>query len=185
VHTSAWIVSKCLKSDLVRGRTVLLITHNVALVTPVADYVVSLGSDGRVIATGSPSETVLKDRELMEQIAHEQEALELDTDLEEDEQDDDSKAVAKGSKLVIAEEVQQGHVSGRAMKLFANSVSGWPVVGWTVYLLLQRSAGSIWCHTLYMTNYLLSLSKGSEVAKTWWLGQWADAYSEQAQVDAV
>jgi ABC-type multidrug transport system ATPase subunit len=137
VHTSAWIVSKCLTGDLVRGRTVLLVTHNVALVTPVADFVVSLGSDGRIIATGSPSETVLKDRALAEQVAHEQEALELDADIDEEDEEDDKKAAAKGSKLVVAEEVQQGHISWKAMKLFVGSLSGWPVVFWTVFLAIR------------------------------------------------
>jgi hypothetical protein len=135
VHTSAWIVSKCLKGDLVRGRTVLLITHNVALVTPVADYVVSLGSDGRITMAGSPSETVLKDRELVEQIAHEKEALELDTDLEEG--IDEQKAVADGAKLVIAEEVQQGHVSWKAITLFTTALSGSPVVFWPLFITIR------------------------------------------------
>jgi ABC-type multidrug transport system ATPase subunit len=137
VHTSAWIVSKCLTGDLVRGRTVLLVTHNVALVTPVADFVVSLGTDGRIIATGSPSETVLKDRALAEQVAHEQEALELDADFDEEEDDDDKKAAAKGSKLVVAEEVQQGHISWKAVKLFIGAFSGWPVMFWTVFLAMR------------------------------------------------
>jgi hypothetical protein len=128
-------VSKCLKGDLVRGRTVLLVTHNVALVTPVADYVVSLGSDGRIATAGSPSETVLKDRELVEQIAHEQEALELDTDLEEG--IDEQKAVAEGAKLVVAEEVQQGHVSWKAITLFTSALSGRPIMFWTLLLAVR------------------------------------------------
>jgi ABC-type multidrug transport system ATPase subunit len=137
VHTSVWIVSKCLTGDLVRGRTVLLVTHNVALVTPVADFVVSLGTDGRIVATGSPSETVLKDRALAEQVAHEQEALELDADFDEEEDEDDKKAAAKGSKLVVAEEVQQGHISWKAVKLFIGAFSGWPVMFWTVFLAMR------------------------------------------------
>jgi ABC-type multidrug transport system ATPase subunit len=130
-------VSKCLKGDLIRGRTVLLVTHNFALVTPVAHYVISLGGDGRVVAARPPSETALKDRELVEQIAHEQEALELDTDLEEG--NGDQKAVAEGAKLVVEEEVQQGHVSWNAIKLFTSALSGWPAVFWTLFLAIRWS----------------------------------------------
>jgi ABC-type multidrug transport system ATPase subunit len=134
-------VNKCLKGDLVRGRTVLLVTHNVALAAPIADFVVSLGTDGRILASGSPSETVLKDRALAEQVAHEQAALELEEELEE-EDDDDKKKAAKGAKLVVAEEIQHGHVSWKSMMLFLGSLSGWPIAFWTAYL------GGRWCDFL-------------------------------------
>lgn len=115
----------------------LLVTHNVALATPIADFVVSLGADGRIIASGPPSETVLKDRALAEQVAHEQEALELDEDLDDEGADDGTKVTAKGAKLVVAEEIQTGHVSWKAMKLYFNALSGWPAVFWTAYLGLR------------------------------------------------
>jgi ABC-type methionine transport system ATPase subunit len=125
--------------DIVRGRTVLLVTHNVALVAPVVNHVVCLGLDGRIVATGSPSEIFLKDRALAEQVVHEQEALELDADLDEDEDDDDmdKKVAVDGAKLVVTEEVQQGHVSWKAIKLFFGALSGWPTVFWTLYLAVR------------------------------------------------
>jgi ABC-type multidrug transport system fused ATPase/permease subunit len=97
VHTAVFIVNKCLKGDLVKGRTVLLVTHNVALTTPIADFVVSLGTDGRIISQGAPTTVVVEDKALAEQIAHEQEAIELEEELEE--QTEEAKAAAKGSKV--------------------------------------------------------------------------------------
>jgi ABC-type multidrug transport system fused ATPase/permease subunit len=97
VHTAVFIVNKCLKGDLVKGRTVLLVTHNVALATPIADFVVSLGTDGRIIGQGAPTTVVVEDKALAEQIAHEQEAIELEEELEE--QTEEAKAAAKGSKV--------------------------------------------------------------------------------------
>jgi hypothetical protein len=138
VHTSVWIVNKCLKGDLVRGRTVLLVTHNVTLTAPIADFVVSLGADGRILASGPLSETVLKDKALAEQVAHEQAALELEEELEEG-GGDDTKKGAGGAKLVVAEEIQRGHVSWKAITLFLGTLSGWPVVFWAAYL------GGQWC----------------------------------------
>jgi ABC-type multidrug transport system ATPase subunit len=126
-------VNKCLKGDLVRGRTVLLVTHNVALAAPIADFVVSMGADGRIVSSGPPSETILKDRALAEQVAHEQEAVDLDAEFDE-EADDDTKAAAKGAKLVVAEEIQQGHVTWKSVKLYLNALSGWPILFWTTYL---------------------------------------------------
>jgi ABC-type multidrug transport system fused ATPase/permease subunit len=97
VHTSVFIVNKCLKGDLLKGRTVLLVTHNVALTTPIADFVVSMGTDGRIISQGAPTAVVVEDKELAQQIAREQKALELEEELEE--QTEEVKAAAKGSKV--------------------------------------------------------------------------------------
>ncbi|KAH7069398.1 hypothetical protein BKA62DRAFT_836919 [Auriculariales sp. MPI-PUGE-AT-0066] len=54
IHTSKWIVDKCFQGDLVQGRTIILVTHNVLLVADLAVYAVSLNIDGRVIAQGTP-----------------------------------------------------------------------------------------------------------------------------------
>ena len=39
VHTSKWVAEKCLGGDLLRGRTVLLVTHNLLLAEPISDFV--------------------------------------------------------------------------------------------------------------------------------------------------
>ena len=59
VHTSRWIVEKCFRGDLVRGRTVILVTHNVAMASPLADYVVALGADGEIISRGTIDDRAL------------------------------------------------------------------------------------------------------------------------------
>jgi ABC-type transport system involved in cytochrome bd biosynthesis fused ATPase/permease subunit len=48
VHTGRWIVEKCLRGDLMKERTVVMVTHNVPLAGRVAKNVVKVGSDGRV-----------------------------------------------------------------------------------------------------------------------------------------
>ncbi|ESK98250.1 atp-binding cassette transporter [Moniliophthora roreri MCA 2997] len=45
VHTSNWVVQKCLGGDLVKGRTVVLVTHSVALLQPIAAFVVAVKND--------------------------------------------------------------------------------------------------------------------------------------------
>ena len=49
VHTAKFIAKEALSGDLVQGRTVLLVTHNIALTAGIADYVVMLGRNGRVV----------------------------------------------------------------------------------------------------------------------------------------
>jgi hypothetical protein len=149
VHTAAWIVKKCLCGDLVRDRTVLLVTHNVALTAPIANFVVSFGSDGRLVATGLPKDILLKDKALIAQIEHEQEALELEDDLAGDDTvqndvEDDTTVVAKGAKLVLEEEVQVGRVTWKAVSLFLGAFNAWPLLFWTVYFAGQRLATLLW-----------------------------------------
>jgi ABC-type nitrate/sulfonate/bicarbonate transport system ATPase subunit len=48
VHTAAFIVDNCLSGDLVAGRTVLLVTHNVPVASRVARFMVVIGSDGSI-----------------------------------------------------------------------------------------------------------------------------------------
>jgi hypothetical protein len=127
-------------------------THNVALTTPVADNVVALGTDGRIISQGAPTETIIADEALAAEIAHEQEAIELEEELEE--QTDDDKAVGKGSKLIMAEEAQEGHVSWKAISLLVSNLSSWPLLWWFGYL-----AGCC-------------VDEAAEVYEIYWLGVW-------------
>lgn len=55
MHTSKFIVDHLLQGDLVKDRTVILVTHHVGLASQVADYLVTL-DDGRVKSQGSISE---------------------------------------------------------------------------------------------------------------------------------
>ena len=54
-HTAKWIFGQCINGFLVRGRTRILVTHNVALTAANAEFMVVLRK-GDVIAAGNPSE---------------------------------------------------------------------------------------------------------------------------------
>ncbi|KAL7336764.1 P-loop containing nucleoside triphosphate hydrolase protein [Rhodotorula toruloides] len=54
-HTAAHIYEQCLKGPLLKGRTVILVSHHVQLTAPGAGFVVSL-ENGRVAFSGSSSE---------------------------------------------------------------------------------------------------------------------------------
>lgn len=55
-HVARHILTECLAGPLLRGRTVILVTHQVALTLPVADQVVVVGEGGRVALQGRPKE---------------------------------------------------------------------------------------------------------------------------------
>ena len=52
-HTGQWILNHCITGDLMRDRTCILVTHNVAMSMPHAKYVTVL-DQGKVIGQGTP-----------------------------------------------------------------------------------------------------------------------------------
>ncbi|KII86823.1 hypothetical protein PLICRDRAFT_700101 [Plicaturopsis crispa FD-325 SS-3] len=158
VHTSKWIVDKCFTGDLIRGRTVLLVTHNVAMVSPIARFVVTLGKDGKIASHGSV------DHVLADDTAFFLEAQKNEADLERVEQSSDysgleeTKQEADG-KLTVPEEIAEGHVSMDAFTLFTSAAGGThPYFFWLAVL-----GGVI-------------LTNAADTAQVWWLGYWAKQY---------
>lgn len=54
-HTGRHLYEKCFKSELLSGRTVILVTHHLELVLPGTDYLVQI-NDGRIETQGSPAD---------------------------------------------------------------------------------------------------------------------------------
>ncbi|KAG1716785.1 hypothetical protein ID866_383 [Astraeus odoratus] len=111
VHTSKWIVEKCFGGDLIKDRTVILVTHNVAMTSSVAQRIITLTSNGRIASQGTVSDAIAKDDKLAAEIAKGQEALQRD----EEEIDNPEEVPKKADgKLVMAEEILEGRVSWTA-----------------------------------------------------------------------
>ncbi|KAI0068112.1 P-loop containing nucleoside triphosphate hydrolase protein [Artomyces pyxidatus] len=155
VHTAQWAVDKCFKGDLIKGRTILLVTHNLALTTRIADYVVALSLDGKISSRGTLSDALAKDETLQAELAEEIH------EIEQDNKEIDSKSPgtvpkqAEG-KLIATEEVAEGHVSWESLKLFLGSLGG--SLFWIVFV-----GGMI-------------LSNAASSVQTWFLGYWAEQY---------
>ncbi|KAI0948128.1 hypothetical protein AcW1_009723 [Taiwanofungus camphoratus] len=158
VHTARWIVEKCFKGDLIRGRTVILVTHNIAMAIPISEFVVSLGTDGRILSQGGLSNALAKDDKLAAAVA--EEIKEIEKAEEEVDQIIPEVKQADG-KLIVAEEISEGHVSWQALKLFFTSLGGrHPVAFW------------FWLFGSYILSELAS------VIQIWVLGLWARQYEK-------
>ncbi|KAI0291829.1 hypothetical protein BC826DRAFT_1105763 [Russula brevipes] len=158
VHTARWIVDKCFGGDLILGRTVLLVTHNVAMASSLADYVVSLGLDGRVACHGSVSDAVTNDKKLAAELVKGVRAIN-DGEKKIDQEEPDAVAKQADGKLIVAEEIAEGHVSWDAFKLFLGGLGGSHVLlFWIVFI-----------GALLLCDALLAV-------QTWFMGYWAEQY---------
>ncbi|KAF9243741.1 P-loop containing nucleoside triphosphate hydrolase protein [Melanogaster broomeanus] len=172
VHTAKWIVDKCFAGDLIKDRTVILVTHNVAMASAVAQYVISLSSGGRIVNQGTISEAIATDKTFAAEIAKEQETLKKDEETVDNaepatEARDKAKDKADG-KLVMAEEILEGHVSWQAFKLYLTSLGGrHPIVFWFAFL------------------FFMVMSEIVTITQTWFLGYWSSQYNprEPTEVD--
>ncbi|KAF8803435.1 multidrug resistance-associated ABC transporter [Phlegmacium glaucopus] len=168
IHTSKWIVNECLQGDLVCGRTVLLVTHNVALTAPIADFVVSIGFDGIPRDMGSDILAALKSDPIL---ACEAEAEQEETEVAKQVVDTvNTEEQMSDGKLILAEELVEGRITWKAIKLFLDGLGGeHPFLFMTVWL------GG------YLVNHV-AVSFG-----VWFLGYWGSQYDNHlpAQVPVL
>ncbi|KAI0800050.1 P-loop containing nucleoside triphosphate hydrolase protein [Fomes fomentarius] len=158
VHTARWIVDQCLKGDLVRGRTVILVTHNVALASPIADFVVGIGSGGRIVSQGTLSTALAQDPKLLQEIKEEHRELETADNPFNPQKPEDDDVKQRTGKLVVEEEIEAGHLGWNAVVLYVGNMSKRPLLFWLIYTL-----GHVFRHA---TSNL----------QTWYLGYWAAQY---------
>lgn len=93
---------------------VFIQTHNVSITAPIADFVVSLGSDGQILSQGTMSDALAKNSKLREEAKQELEAEEKavqDVDVPALDEDEPKKEDKKDGKLVLEEETAEGHIS--------------------------------------------------------------------------
>lgn len=162
--TSRFILENLFKGDLVKDRTIVLVTHHTHLAGPVADYMVTLDDEGSVAQAGpidasmisaAPSESDLTNLRKTTETDDKAPAAE-DNGTSAPEQNGNSDK--KKSKLIKEEEKSEGRISRRALKSFFSTFGG-PYF-WVVYF------------------GLLFAGQGMTAFQTWWLGRWAEAYDE-------
>ncbi|EKM58631.1 uncharacterized protein PHACADRAFT_90147 [Phanerochaete carnosa HHB-10118-sp] len=173
VHTSQSIIEGCFQGDLVRGRTVILVTHNVAIAAPITDFAVSLGTDGRIKSQGTLSSVLEKDAKLSAHITKETSWMKR-TDENTDNFKLDTGEQKPAGRLTTAEEIAEGHVGWSAMKLLLLNTAKGPmlVVFWLVFLsamLASRSAAILdsWVLGLWARQY--EIHDPSQVSVTYYL----------------
>ncbi|KAK7465464.1 hypothetical protein VKT23_005441 [Stygiomarasmius scandens] len=166
MHTAQHLVNNCFSSDLVRGRTVILVTHHIGLCLPVSTYLVEL-SRGSVIRHG-PIEG-FEENVLREVIETEDEPfMEPEPATQTGQQENEADALPKhrkfksgsqaNGKLIEAEARAEGRVSIRT------------------YITYIRAAGVL---SWLVTFLLMLLIRGINILNQVFLAAWGDAYEKE------
>ncbi len=151
-HTSKWIVEEALSGELVSGRTVILVTHNIALTAPVAARVVVLGKDGQLASMGTVEEVLKNDSRLRARV--EKERVEGAKELSKEDRIKDTAntdAMQKSGKLLVEEEVAIGRIAWKATSLFFHSFGG-PLV-WATYFGFEIATRSVNIYQKWLMAY--------------------------------
>lgn len=156
------------------------------MASPIADFVVSLGTDGRVASQGSMAKVLAKDKGLSKEIEEENEVIEKAEHTVDDQQPIEETKKSDG-KLIVAEEISVGHVSWPACTSadpIAILYSG--AYSWTVKLFFSSLGGTQQAIFWFLCVGTLILSQLVDTFQTWFLGHWARQYEESnpSEVDA-
>lgn len=138
-------------------------THNITLTSGLADFIVSIGGNGTVLSQGSDiSLAISRNSSLMSEMRTAENFKAYTTP----ESDSFTEKIAppnnapKG-KLIVAEEIQEGYVMWKAMKLFLSSLGG----NHPAFFFFAYSLG------------LLITDLGT-MAQTYFLGYWGTQYDD-------
>lgn len=146
------------------------------MTSPIADYVVSLDTDGRIKSQGTVSDALKRNRALQKEFKYEQDTSKRDTEqVDNAGRDKANEPDNQGSdgKLIIAEEMAEGHVGWPASEFFDSSTMlcskqrNYPVK------MLFASMGGRWPVVFWIIMLLAFLiCESTNTISTWFLGYW-------------
>jgi ABC-type methionine transport system ATPase subunit len=161
VHTARHVVDKCLKGDILRDRTVILVSHNLALTRSLASKVVRVDSRGRVKVEASLAQAVEHDAALRARLAKEEQLVQkADAAAPEEAPKKDKSA---SGKLTVAEDIAHGTVGLEAIMLYLRNCGG---TGFWIFRAF-----------IILTEALLGL------AMPYFLGLWSNQYEKHPASD--
>lgn len=191
-HTAQWIYQYGIASELMNGRTRILVTHNVALTLPSAKHVVVL-DNGRIKAQGSPENVLMRGgfgeetesirnslvrsesvtpvpSETPSRVGSKSNIVNLMKPLTVHENDADADDVTTEA-LTANKELERKKAAGRLV-LEEEKATG--SVNWRVYMTYLYSLGPWWYWILILGSFFLQQS--TQVFQSYWVRAWAASY---------
>lgn len=182
-HTAQWIFNNCILGPLMMNRTCIMVTHNVPLCVPAAEFVVNM-NNGRVASKGTPKELIAAGKfgdeirgsrpgsvhaasrvpSRVPSSVGEEETLNNSEPSPEDNASKASTAKKGVVKDAMEEEKAVGAVKWAVMKIYLLSMGRW----------------RFWI----LAAVVFTLQQLSGVASSVWIRQWANQYAAE-EVSAV
>jgi ABC-type multidrug transport system fused ATPase/permease subunit len=172
-HTAQWIFSNCIKGPLMKGRTCILVTHNLQLCVPSADFVVVL-DNGRVAAQGSAPDVIASGK-LGEDV---QKAKAPSADVSQLPSRVPSSVGNGSANTAVLNEADAGSAPAKKMDkpkkdaMEEKKVEG--SVKWPVLHLYFSAMGGWWFWIITLVSF--GLQQLSTVASNFWVREWANQY---------
>jgi ABC-type multidrug transport system fused ATPase/permease subunit len=176
-HTAQWIFSNCIRGPLMKGRTCILVSHNIQLCVPPSDYVVVMengrvatqGSSQDVIASGKLGEDVQKSRPASTSVSRIPSRVPSSVGEESGETavgengDSNGKDTKKDKKLPKKDAMEETKAEGS--------------VKWPVMKLYLSAMGSWWFWVV--TVFVFGMQQLSGVVTNFWIREWANQYTTE------
>ncbi|KAH6611446.1 atp-dependent bile acid permease [Trichoderma cornu-damae] len=183
-HTSQWIFTNCINGPLMKGRTCILVTHNVQLCVPSSDYVVLL-DNGRVAAQG-PSQEVIASGKLGEEIQRSRPASNSASRIPSRV----PSSVGDAETMVNSNGDASDDAGGSSKDRKKEQPKGPPEetkatgsVKWSVLRIYLSSMGPWW---FWLVAFMVfGMQQLSTVATNIWVRQWANQYIEEENFQAL
>ncbi|ORX56336.1 hypothetical protein DM01DRAFT_1018486 [Hesseltinella vesiculosa] len=168
-HTAKHIFYHCIKGDLLRHRTVVLVTHHVRLCLPAAQYLVKV-EQGRVAGHGHIA-ALRSSGELLALVGDEMTNASSASN-SEDEDDEANQDPASHDWDSFDVETD----AALTKKLVEEETSAEGSVKLEVYRAYFNACGGVWFWAVLMLSYIIT--RVFMFGETWWLRLWAAAYAE-------
>ncbi|KZV81212.1 P-loop containing nucleoside triphosphate hydrolase protein [Exidia glandulosa HHB12029] len=161
-HTASALIQTCFRGPLMRGRTIVLVTHHFASVLPVAAWVVKM-DNGRITAQGTVDE-LRASGDLAELVK---------TELKEERGQEDTKEEA----VALKDNKTAEGVTKPAKKLVENETKARGSVRLEVYAGYFKAASIPLVLLLFAFMFL---EDGSRLIQKFWVKVWSESYNRPA-----
>jgi ABC-type multidrug transport system fused ATPase/permease subunit len=159
VHVGKYIFEKCITGELLDGRTVLLVTHHVAMAKKAARKIVVM-EQGRIVSAVHSEESFANletNTQLLLQDAETEDKLDesaIPTKVDSTTPDKPEKS----GKLVLEEERAVGRISRK-----------------TIFSYMSNFGSPFFIAGLW---FVVSLGQTGNILNNWWIARWSDAYAK-------
>ncbi|KAH6850602.1 hypothetical protein B0I37DRAFT_117336 [Chaetomium sp. MPI-CAGE-AT-0009] len=181
-HTAQWIFNNCIMGPLMRHRTCILVSHNIPLCVPPADYVVTM-ANGRVTGEGTPQELIAAGV-LPEDAAVQKSAPGSAHISRVPSRVPSSVGEESGATLINDADGDQNKTRDETAKKKENKkqdameeTKATGAVKWPVMKLYLRSMGSWWFWIV--AGLVFGTQQFSGVATSLWIKEWSNQYAAE------